>query len=213
MVGTTTSYPQVLAGGPAVLFEIVRRRSENIRHGVDDVAMPVAVEIHSIFLNAVGMNWVGPKAPAQDPTETVRPHIAALEYLQCRQEFLAEITLPAPNACERRGRTEYRAFADERAVVGFNAPDGREDVAIDTEGPLNGVKRAAIFFKQRAALLDAVVRDEDVQIVPEGFGELRLVIEQIHDPQIGRQRSGVVVKHASRNAARAAACHNLSMQA
>ena len=62
-------------------------------------------------------------------------------------------------------------------------------------------KAAAIFFKQCAALLDALIRDQDVQIVPEGFGKFRLVVEQVHDPQIGRERSGVIVKHASRNAA------------
>jgi hypothetical protein len=51
-------------------------------------------------------------------------------------------------------------------------------VSVNTIGPLDGVKGTAIFLEQRPALLDALARDQDVQIIPEGFCELRLVVEQ-----------------------------------
>ena len=45
--------------------------------------------------------------------------------------------------------------------------------------------------EQRAAVLDAVVAHQQVEIVPERLGEFRLGVEQIHDPQVGREPSGL----------------------
>ena len=142
-------------------------------------------------LNAVGMNWVGPNAPAHEPTRRLGPHVAALEDFQRGQKLLAEIILPAADAGERRGRADHRTLAAERAVIGLDAPDRGDDMAVDAVGSFHRIEGRAIFFQQRAALRDALVVHQEVEIVPERLGELRLTVEQIHDPQIGRQPRGI----------------------
>ena len=58
-----------------------------------------------------------------------------------------------------------------------------------------------MFLQKLAALPDALVVDQDVEIVPERFGEFGLIVEQIHDPQIGRERRRISLEHAARNIA------------
>jgi hypothetical protein len=52
---------------------------------------------------------------------------------------------------------------------------------------------------QRLALLDPVFGDQDVQVIPERLGELRLIVEQIHDPQIGSEVLGRFDESRMRN--------------
>ena len=190
-----------LAGNPAVFSQIVGGRGDDVRHRVDDVAAAVTVEIHGISLECRRHELGRPECACPRADQTVGPDVAALENFQRGQEFLAEIILPAADAGERRGGADHRTFAAKRAVIGFDAPDRGDGIAVDAVGPLHRVKSAAIFFKQRAALLDALVRHQDIEIVPERFGEFRLVVEQIHDPQIGRERARIGLEDASRNAA------------
>jgi hypothetical protein len=51
----------------------------------------------------------------------VGPHVAAREDLQRGEQLLAEIILATADAGERGGRTDDRALADLRAVIGFDA--------------------------------------------------------------------------------------------
>ena len=117
----------------------------------------------------------------------LRFHVAAREDFQRRKKLFAEIILPAADAGERRGRADHRALADLRAVVGLDAPDGGNDVPIDAVGLLDRGERCTMLRQDCAAVLDAGVVDQDVEIVPERFRELRLGVDQIHDPQIRRE--------------------------
>src|SRR4029077_20275734 len=74
-------------------------------------------------------------------------------------------------------------------------------MAIHAIGPLRSIEGLPISFEQRAALLDAVIGHQDVKIIPKGLGELWLIVEQIHDPQVWRKRSGIGLKGTSRDAA------------
>ena len=73
-------------------------------------------------------------------------------------------------------------------------------MAIHAIGALRSIESLPISFEQRAALLDALIGHQDVEIIPEGFGELWLIVEQIHDPQVWRKRSGIGLKSTSRDA-------------
>ena len=103
------------------------------------------------------------------------------------QKLVAEIGLPPPDAGERRGRADHRAVAAERAVVRLHAPDRGDDVAVDAIGLLDLVEHRLVLGQQFAAAGDALVVHQDVEIVPERLGELRLRVHQIHDAQVGRE--------------------------
>ena len=71
-----------VTGGPAVLFQIIRGGSKDIRNRVNDIAMSVAVEIHSIFLESRRHELSGPKSARPGSDESVRPHVAVLKDFQ-----------------------------------------------------------------------------------------------------------------------------------
>ena len=128
-------------------------------------------------------------------------HIAARQNFQRREKFVAEIVLTATDTGQRGGRTDHRALADLRAIIGFNAPDGGDEVAIDAIRLLDRVEGGAVLSENRPAILDAVFVHQNVEVIPDRFGELRLGIEQIHDPQIGREAGDVGLEHRARDAA------------
>ena len=72
---------------------------------------------------------------------------------------------------------------------------------IDPIGALDRGKHRGILREQLATAGDALVADQDVEIVPGRFVELRLGVEQIHDAQIRRQPGGVVLEGVAANAA------------
>ena len=111
-------------------------------------------------------------------------HIAARENFQCGQKLLAKIILATTEAGQRGGRTDHRALADLRPVIGLHAPDGGDEVAIDAIGFLDRIEGGAVLGENCPAVLDAILVHQDIEIIPERFGELGLGIEQIHDPQI-----------------------------
>ena len=132
---------------------------------------------------------------------SLRRDVAAIEQFEDREEFVAEIILAAADAGERRGRADHRAIADERAVVGFDAPDRRDDVAVDPVLLLDRVEDRLVLRENGAAVRDAIVVHQDVEVIPERFGELGLGIEQVHDPQIRREAGDGGVEHRARHAA------------
>ena len=48
---------------------------------------------------------------------------------------------------------------------------------------------------------DALVAHQEIEIVPERFGELRLGVEQIHDAQVGREPGGQLLERLAADAA------------
>ena len=126
--------------------------------------------------------------------QAVGRDIAALQDLQRRQELLAEIVAAAADAGERRRRAEHGALAAHGAVVQFDAPDRRDDVAVDAIGALGGGEYRRVLRQELAAAGDALVADQRVEIVPGRFVEFRLRIEQVHDAQIRRQPGGIALK-------------------
>ena len=88
-----------------------------------------------------------------------------------------------------------------RAVVGLHAPDRGDDVAVDPVGLLHRVEDRAVLREDGAAVRDALLADQEVEIVPERLGEFGLGVEQIHDPQIRRQAGDIGVEHRAADAA------------
>ncbi|MGY3294760.1 hypothetical protein ACVWWP_007827 [Bradyrhizobium sp. LM3.6] len=115
------------------------------------------------------------------------PEVAAVQDLQCREELVLEIGLAAADAGERCGRLQHAAVAHLGRVVGLDAPDRRDDITIDAGGLFGGVELRLVFGEDLAALGEAVVVHEDVEIVPDRLGELRLRVHEVHDTQVGRK--------------------------
>src|SRR6516225_9718948 len=89
---------------------------------------------------------------------------AARENFQRREKFLAEIILAAADTGECRRRTNHRAFADLRAVIGFDAPDRGDEVAIDTIRLLDRVEGGAVLGENRPPVLNAILVHQEVEI-------------------------------------------------
>src|SRR5580692_2911567 len=99
--------------------------------------MPVAVEIDRVALERGRHELRRTECARPGTDEMIRRHVAALQDFQRRQKLLAEIIAAAADASERRGRTDDGTGAAERTVVRFDAPDRRDDGAVDAIGPLD----------------------------------------------------------------------------
>jgi len=124
-----------------------------------------------------------------------------MQDLQRREEFVAEISLSAADAGQRRGRAQHRPVAAERAVVRLDAPDRGDDVAVDAVLLLDLVEHRLVLGEDVAAVRDARIVYQDVEIVPERLGELRLLVDQVHDAQVGRQAARKLVEARARDVA------------
>ena len=133
--------------------------------------------------------------------QPVRLHIAAGENFHRGEKFLAEVFAAAADAGERCGRAQHRAVAALGAVIRFHTPDGGDDVPIDSVGALHRREHRSILGQQLAAARDALVADQEIEIVPGRFVELRLGVEQIHNAQVGRQPCGQLLERFAADAA------------
>ena len=172
---------------PAVLLQIVGGGEDQVGRVVDHVAAAVAVAVDRVALER-GRHELG-RAERAGPgaAHLLGAQIAAIEDFQRGQELVAEIGLPAADAGQRRGGIQHVAIAHLGRVVGFDAPDRRDDVAVDPERFFGGVELRLVLRQDLAALGEPVVVHQDVEIVPDRLGEFRLRIHQVHDPQIGRE--------------------------
>src|SRR5262245_45408636 len=102
-----------VTGGPAVFLQVVRGGSNDVRHRIDDVATPVTVKIHGVFLESSWHELGGPESTCPGTDQVVGPDVPALEYFERRKKLFAEITLPAPDTGKGGGGPDHRAFADE----------------------------------------------------------------------------------------------------
>ena len=130
-----------------------------------------------------------------------RIDVAMGDDLERGQEFLAEIVLSAADTGKRRGRAHDRALADLGAIIRLHPPDGGDDVPIDPIGFLDRIENRPMARQDGAAILDAIIAHQKIQIVPDCLGEFRLRIKQVHDPQVGRQGGGLLIEHGPRHPA------------
>ena len=190
-----------LASLPAVDFQIVGGRGDDIGNQVDHVAPPVAVEIDREALERGRHELRRAEGAGPGADQAVGRDVAALQDVERGEELLAEIVAAAADAGERRRRAENGALAAHGAVIRFDAPDRRDNVAVDAIGALGGGEYRRVLRQEFAAAGDALVADQRVEIVPGRFVEFRLGIEQVHDAQIRRQPGGIALEIGAADAA------------
>ena len=67
MLGQADLVPPFHARNPTALAQIGGGRAERVGDRIDEILAAVAIEVDATLRNVDGMNWVWPKAPAQDP--------------------------------------------------------------------------------------------------------------------------------------------------
>jgi hypothetical protein len=170
---------------PAVLFQIVGGRGDQVGGVVDNVASAVTVAVDGVALERRRHELRRPECAGPGAAHLLRPEVAAVEDFQRGEEFILEIGLTAADAGERCGGIEHAAIAHLGGVIGLDAPDRRHRVAVDAIGLFRGVELRLVFGEDLAALGKTIVVHEDIEIVPDRLGEFGLRIHQIHDPQVG----------------------------
>ncbi len=174
-----------------------------IRSGIDPTRLrrSVAVEIDGVAFEDGGHELRAAEGPRPRALELIGGDVAVVENLQHRQELILEIVLTPADAGERGGRADERTLAGDRPELGLDAPDRRHHVAVDPVGVLDGVEGRLVLRQEFAAARNAFLGNQEVEVLPQRFLELRLRIEQVHDAQIGRQPRRVPVKTLARDAA------------
>jgi hypothetical protein len=124
-----------------------------------------------------------------------------MQDLQRGEKLVLEIGLPPPDTGERRGGADHRPLAGDGAVFRLDAPDRRDDVAVDPIGALDRLERGRMLLQQFAPACDALVGDQEIDIVPERLGELRLRVDEVHDLHFGLEPRRVLLEACARDAA------------
>ena len=149
----------------------------------DDVAAPVALEVDGKAQEGRGHELRLPERARPGSVELVGRHVAAVDDLERRHQFGAEIVGAPAEAGKRGQRLHERAGPHLLAEIQLHAPDRRQYVAADPELLLRAEKRARLAPHRRFAVGDPVVAGEGVDIVPDRRLELRLLaleIEHFH---------------------------------
>jgi len=124
-----------------------------------------------------------------------------LQDFQRRQEFLAEIIAAAADAGQRGGRADDRTVAADGAVIRFDTPDRREDVAVDAIGALDCGDTGAYCANTSRPRATRSSPTSKSKIVPGRFANFRLRVEQVHNAQVRRQARGIARETGARDAA------------
>ena len=136
-----------LAGLPAVLFQIVGGRGDQIGRVVDHVAAAVAVAIDRIALECGRHELRRAERACPGAAHLFGPQIAAVAGFPAPREFVPEIVLAAADAGQRRGRLQHAAIAHLGRVIRLDAPDRRDDVAIDAVGFFGRIELRLVFAR------------------------------------------------------------------
>ena len=104
-----------------------------------------------------------------------------IQNLQCVQQLSTKKRRTSFIVSERNERADHRGTALGLAEITLNTPGRDQDMRWNTVAGRDVFEQLPVLFKIYAALLDAPVRDDSVQIVPEIELELRLVAIELDD--------------------------------
>ncbi len=74
-------------------------------------------------------------------------------------------------------------------------------MTVDTIGFFHGVELSTVFGENRAAVGDTRIAYQAIKIFPRRPGELGLRVQEVHDPQVGRDVRQQLIEHRSRHIA------------
>jgi hypothetical protein len=131
-----------------------------------------------------------------------RLDVAVLDDLQGGEQLAPEVVAPpAAVADERRQRLHERTPAEILAEIGLDAPDARDDVAVDPEARFRGRERLPVLAHGGAPIGDALVIHEGRDVVPDRRLELGLIILKLQHLEVGLEPARGGVERLGRDAA------------
>ena len=179
-----------LARDPVRLPQISGGRTERIGDRVPDIAAPIAIEIDRV--GGIGRrNELGvPHGAGPRPVEMSRVRIALLQDLQGRDDLSTGEFRLHPRTGQGHERLDHLLVALVGAVVGFHAPDGQNDVLVDTVLGLDLIEQLAILNELLLAHGEALGRNGTVHILAHRLLVFRLVARGLDDFLVVRDPGG-----------------------
>ena len=181
-----------LAALPALVGELLRRRSQRIRDRGPDVDLAVAVEIDGVLVELRRQELRQPHRAAPGAAQLLARH-AVLQHLQRGQELAAEHVLAPPGVGLRRQHADGVVRQLVAAVSGLAAPDRQQHRGLHAELPLDRIERRAVRVEEFLAL-GGEPRDRALaHIIGRRLHELRLLRRLVGPPrqrEIGQRQIG-----------------------
>ena len=160
---------------------------QRVRNGIDEIAPPVAVAVHRKAQIGRGHELGLAERAGPRPAQLLGRKVAALDDLQRRQQFAAEIIPPARRrAGQRRQRLRQAPAPRDLAEVAFNAPHGGDGETIDAIALLGGGERLRVAAHHGAALGHLLLVHQRGEIIPDRRAELGLELQRFDHFRIGR---------------------------
>ena len=150
-----------------------------------------------------GMNWVWPKAPAQEPRSSGAMPSSWMILSVAKNS--PENTPAGGHAGQGRQRHQQGTLAQGLSVVALHAPDCGDDRRIHAVAGRGALQIRPPALHARLAIGHALVIDQRRHVVPDGRAELGLEIQQIQHAHVGRQRRRVGIEGGGRHAGSAGA--------
>ena len=199
---------------PALADQLLRRRSERVRHRIPDVSPAVAVEIDGVFQIIRRQELRQPHGAGPRAFHVGEFDFAVVEDFQRQQEFVAELVL-APAKIGLRGQhPDGAALVDGAAVIGFAAEDRQHNCRRHAELAFDRVERRAILRIEHAALRRELLDGRLLEIIRRRLHEFglprRCLSGRPGNTRSGSVRSGssprVAVSKVARDMPSACAC-------
>ncbi|MCY1405482.1 hypothetical protein D9M71_207210 [compost metagenome] len=172
---------------PAGFAQVVGGGSQGVGYATDQIAVPVAVEIHGDA--RVGARHelrlaegAGPGAGDLGGTQ-----VTLLQQLEGGEEFAAEECLAPPMAGQGGQRGEQRTLAGDAAEIALHAPDGDHRVLVHLVALGDAFQQVVMLRQHGPAIGHPLLVHQPGEVVPDRRDEFRLRVEQVQHAEVGLQ--------------------------
>ena len=116
----------------------------------------------------------------------IRLDVAALDDAQCVEQLRPEERAASRVISQCGERRNHRKTAEVVAEIAFQSPEGDQEPGLYPVFLVGAPQQVLVLLEQLAAALDALLVDAQVDIAPEGLGELGLPTVEFDDSRDGR---------------------------
>ena len=157
-----------------MLLQVEGDRGKDVRLRGPDVLRPVAVEILRVFKVAGRQELRLPERTRPGPFQSLERNVAAVDDLQCVEEFITKHRSAARVVCQGYERGDGRPDAGEATKVRFEAPDRDNDLRRYAVLGLNLPQHVAILRVHLLREADGLRREPPFEVRLEIEREFRL---------------------------------------
>ena len=173
---------------PALVGQLLRRRSKRVRHGIPDVAPAIAVEIDGVAVEFRRQELGEPHRAAPGAAHVGKAHLPFLQHFQRQQELVLEHLLTLADISLGREHPDRIVRQPVGAKIGLAAPDRQQHVARHPELLFDRLERRAILLAQLRAARRKPGNGRLLEIIGRGLDKLRLAALR----RLGTARNGEI---------------------